>query len=77
MKKLLFSLLFLGTSLFSYQALAQGCSMCTATASQLDGNSAKGLNTGIVYLAAIPLILIGTLFYKWYKSNKASQSEEV
>lgn len=76
MKKLVFSTAVLLLVMGQQDLWAQGCSMCTATASQLDGNAAKGLNTGIVYLAAIPLILIGTLFYKWYKSNK-SQSEEI
>ncbi|OJU78434.1 MAG: hypothetical protein BGO09_08635 [Bacteroidetes bacterium 47-18] len=58
------------------QAMAQGCAMCTATAGNLDGKAAEGLNLGIVYLGLIPLILMGTIFYKWYKANKhASESE--
>jgi hypothetical protein len=30
----------------------------------------KGMNFGILYLAAAPLILAGVIGYKWYKHNK-------
>ena len=33
--------------------------------------SAKGLNSGIVYLMSIPYILIGLIIWKIYKTNKA------
>lgn len=56
--------------LFAGQAVAQGCAMCTATAGNLDENSARGLNMGILYLGSVPLIIILTLFYKWYRANK-------
>lgn len=49
---------------------AQGCSMCTKTASQLDDKSAKGLNGGILYLAALPLTIMGTIGFVWWKSNR-------
>ncbi len=34
---------------------AQGCAVCTKTASELDSHSARGLNGGILYLAFLPL----------------------
>lgn len=46
---------------------AQGCSLCTKTASQLGEKGAKGLNKGIIYLAAIPLAIMGTLGFIWYR----------
>lgn len=49
---------------------AQGCAMCTKTASELDSKSAKGLNAGILYLAALPLTLLGTIGFIWWKHNK-------
>ena len=70
MKKVVFWLLVVFLTSLKLDAFAQGCAMCTATASNLDGRAAEGLNLGIVYLAAIPLILLATLFYKWYKANK-------
>lgn len=54
---------------------AQGCAMCTKVASGLGEESAKGLNIGIVYLGSIPLIFMGIIFYKWYKTNKAESTE--
>ncbi|WP_276134021.1 hypothetical protein [Polluticoccus soli] len=49
---------------------AQGCAMCTKTASELDNKSAKGLNGGILYLAALPLAIMGTVGFIWWKHNK-------
>lgn len=53
-------------------AIAQGCSMCTLTADNLDDKSAKGLNGGIIYLACLPLAILGTVSFMWWKQNKAS-----
>ncbi|MFA6057006.1 MAG: hypothetical protein WC756_02320 [Taibaiella sp.] len=49
---------------------AQGCVTCTQTAAGLGEASAHGLNNGILYLAAIPLIFIFTVGYIWYKRSK-------
>jgi len=51
-------------------ASAQGCSVCTKTAQGLDDKSAKGLNGGIVYLAFLPLILMGTVGFMWWKNSR-------
>ena len=70
MKNLLFVLLALGLLLPS-GAWAQGCSVCTKTAAGLDAGSARGLNGGIIYLAAIPLLALATLGYMWWRRNRA------
>ncbi len=49
---------------------AQGCSICTKTSGQLGDKSAKGLNNGVVYLAIVPLSLIGTIGFIWWRHNK-------
>lgn len=49
---------------------AQGCSLCTKTAGELDENSASGLNKGILYLAALPLTILCTIGVVWWKHNK-------
>ena len=68
MKKLLFILaLFLS---FPTALYGQGCSVCTKTAQGLDDKSAKGLNGGIIYLALLPLGMMGTLGYLWWRYNK-------
>ena len=48
------------------------CAMCRAVL-ESEGNtsSAEGINNGIVYLMAIPYILVGGLFYFIYKKMKA------
>ncbi|HEX6848318.1 MAG TPA: hypothetical protein VF144_15150 [Chitinophagaceae bacterium] len=45
------------------------CSICTKTAQQLGEKPAKGLNAGIIYLAATPFLIVGYVFYRWRKSN--------
>ena len=50
----------------SVNAQAQ-CSICTKTAADLDPKSAHGLNGGILYLAFIPLGLIGTVGLLWWR----------
>ncbi|KYP14605.1 hypothetical protein [Flavihumibacter sp. CACIAM 22H1] len=54
---------------FSFNAEAQ-CSICTKTAQQMGEKPAKALNSGIIYLAATPLALMGFIGYRWWKSNR-------
>lgn len=53
-------------------SLGQGCSVCTKTSADMDNKSARGLNGGILYLALLPLGIMGTLAGIWYKNNKQS-----
>ena len=53
-------------------AHGQGCSVCTKTAQGLEDKSAKGLNGGIIYLAFLPLVFMGTVAYIWWKHNKSA-----
>jgi ABC-type phosphate transport system permease subunit len=61
--------LFFLAGIISVPASAQ-CSICTKTAQQLGEKPAKGLNSGILYLAFTPLIIVGFIGYKWWQSNK-------
>lgn len=57
--------------------LAQ-CPMCklSAESNLRDGGTAgKGLNTGILYMFAMPYLLVGTLGYLWYKNRKNYDKE--
>ncbi|MBL7741742.1 MAG: hypothetical protein JNK14_21160 [Chitinophagaceae bacterium] len=47
------------------------CSICTRTAQQLGEQPAKGMNTGILYLAFVPMAIVGFISYKWWKNNRA------
>ncbi|HSB94113.1 MAG TPA: hypothetical protein VLC28_13410, partial [Flavitalea sp.] len=46
--------------IFSSDLVAQ-CSICTRTASQMGEETGKGLNVGIIYLAAAPLAIAGLI----------------
>ncbi len=66
------ALIFLFTihySLFTSSASAQ-CSICTKTAQQLGEKPAKGMNSGILYLAFAPFAIVGYIGFRWWKSNK-------
>lgn len=69
-KGLLFTLYFL---LFTFNANAQ-CAMCRASLeSNGDTKQAEAVNDGIVYLMAIPYILVGLLgfiIYRMYTKRK-------
>ncbi len=48
--------------------VAAQCAMCRAVLESEDNvAAAEGINNGIVYLMAIPYILVGVLFYVVYK----------
>lgn len=52
---------------------AQGCAVCTKTASQLGSKSARGLNGGIIYLATLPLVVLGTVGFIWWRRNGSEE----
>lgn len=66
-----FGMLLVLSLMLPMRGSAQGCSICTKTAAGLDDKSAKGMNTGILYLAAFPLSILGTLGFIWWRHNKA------
>ena len=51
-------------------AYSQGCSVCKKTAAGLDDKTAKGMNRGIIYLAAFPLTILGTIGFIWWRHNR-------
>jgi hypothetical protein len=70
MKKLLFIVLLLvAFTLLSTDATAQ-CSICTRTAQQLGEKPARGLNSGILYLAFTPLAIVGFISYRVWKNYR-------
>ncbi|AZQ59080.1 hypothetical protein EJ994_09770 [Maribacter sp. MJ134] len=71
MKKKLIFLLVVCLSLVPEIVEAQ-CAMCRAVLeSESTGNAAKGINNGIVYLMAIPYILVAGLFYFIYRKMRS------
>jgi hypothetical protein len=71
MKKWLPILIIAFFLLLPVAGIAQGCSVCTKTATQLGEKGAKGLNGGIVYLAAVPLAILGTIGFIFYRHQRA------
>ncbi|WP_411030095.1 hypothetical protein [Spongiimicrobium sp. 3-5] len=58
--------------LFLPQFSEAQCAMCRAVLeSEENRSAAEGVNNGIVYLMAIPYVLIAGLFYFIYKKMKA------
>lgn len=59
-------------SLASNQYVSAQCSICTRTAQQLGEKPAKGMNSGILYLAFAPFAIVGYIGYRWWSRNKES-----
>lgn len=72
-KKIIFILfIIVATTAVAPQVKAQ-CSMCTISAEQgtKNGNTqGKGLNSGILYLLAIPYLLITGVGILWYRNYR-------
>ena len=62
---ILFIMLF---SLAGIEAISQ-CSVCTKTAQQLGEGPAKGMNSGILYLAFTPFAIVGYISYRYLKNH--------
>ncbi len=56
---------------FGFDLIAQ-CPMCKMSAEsnmQQGGTAGRGLNTGILYLLALPYLVVGTLVYLFRKNR--------
>ncbi|MCX6318201.1 MAG: hypothetical protein NTW29_12980 [Bacteroidetes bacterium] len=62
--------LFLMAGLLTASPSFSQCSICTKTAQQLGEKPAKGMNSGILYLAFAPFAIVGYIGYRWWKNNK-------
>lgn len=68
-------ILILTFGLFFLQAASAQCSICTKTAQQLGEKPAKGMNSGILYLAFTPFAIVGYISYRWWKNNRDPQQD--
>ena len=65
------TLLFLFLSLFFLGEVSAQCSMCRAVLESGDAQeTAKGINNGIIYLMAIPYLLVAFVGYQIFKLIK-------
>jgi membrane protein DedA with SNARE-associated domain len=58
-------------SLFTFISSSAQCSICTKTAQQLGEKPAKGMNSGIIYLAFAPFAIVGYVGYRWWRNNRS------
>ena len=70
MKKWLTILAFLVLSIIISDTSSAQCSICTKTVQQLGDKPARGFNSGIIYLAFTPFLIVGFIGYRWWKNNK-------
>ncbi len=55
------------------------CPMCRMTAEsnlKAGGTAGRGLNRGILYMLAMPYLLVGTLGYIWWRNNGVHMQNE-
>lgn len=80
MKKWIFSfaLILLLVFICDSDILAQ-CPMCKMSAEsnlKNGGSAGKGLNAGILYMFAMPYLLVATLGFIWYRNRKSQEEDE-
>jgi len=69
--KLKFSLLIFFFLIFSADVVYGQCSMCRAVLQSEEGQAtSKGINNGILYLMAIPYLLVGIVGWKVFQILK-------
>jgi hypothetical protein len=79
-KLLLLSLIVIIINIIFTPDLLGQCPMCklSAESNLRDGGSAgKGLNAGILYMFALPYLIVGTLGFLWYRNRKNYDNETV
>ena len=70
MKQWIKILFFLIVLLLTDVLMYAQCSICSKTASQLGEEAGRGLNGGILYLAAAPFLILSYIGYKWWRNNQ-------
>ncbi len=66
------TILIMSIALLLPQGAEAQCAMCRAVLeSEESGKTAEGINNGIVYLMAIPYVLVGGLFYVIYRKVRS------
>jgi hypothetical protein len=70
MKQRIKILSFFVVLLFSSVCMYAQCSICSKTASQMGEEAGRGLNSGIIYLAAAPFLILSYIGYRWWKNNQ-------
>lgn len=81
-KKMIISLvtvLLLSTAVAPMQVDAQ-CPMCRMSAEsnlKNGGTEGQGLNKGILFILAMPYLLVGVIGYAWYRNKKKNEEADI
>ena len=70
LKQLMMTVILTGVLSFMTNVSTAQCSICTKTTQQLGEKPAKGMNSGILYLAFTPLAIVGVIGYRWMRANR-------
>lgn len=71
-------LLVAALGIISAPTVSAQCPMCRMSAeSNLEngGTEGKGLNTGILYMLAMPYLLVGGIGYLWWRNRRKETAE--
>ena len=80
MKRQLSAYLLVSIFLFINSGVFAQCAMCKGmaeTSVQEGSLSVFGLNMGILYMFAMPYLLIGTIGYFWWKQSKKAKKQKL
>jgi len=69
-------LVFVGGSFTEFLAQCPMCRMAAESNLANGGSAGKGLNKGILYMLAVPYILISVVGYIWWRNNKKVNEQE-
>lgn len=76
MKKIAALLIVALLFILSYDVLAQGCPMCKTSLEEARKNGSQvgnTLNNGILYLLALPYLVVSVFGVIWYRNYKAKK----
>ena len=59
------------------QAQCPMCKMSAESNLRAGGTAGKGLNAGILYMLAMPYLLVGTIGFIWYRNRRREEEEEL
>lgn len=79
-KYFLFSISFLfAVQMISPTTIQAQCPMCKMSAEsnlKSGGTAGKGLNAGILYMLAMPYLLVGAIGFVWYRNRKREEEDD-
>ena len=70
MKQRIRIIFFLIVAMLANVMMFAQCSICSKTASQMGEEAGRGLNGGILYLAAAPFLILSYIGYRWWRNNQ-------